>query len=160
MPFSCSRSKFCRTMEIPVSEKAFGSSGLYEIDDCLIITLQNNIDDRGAAEICHKVLDFLEHFNLKHVIIDLTSVPVVDRKVFQIIKDCAGMTRLMGAEAVFAGIQPGVASTLVDLDVDIQWMQTVCTIREGMALLKELRSSQNSARRNIMQDDCNESAGF
>jgi rsbT antagonist protein RsbS len=111
-------------------------SGIYEMDGCLIVPIQEDIDSRNANEIGRRILIYLEHHSLKLVLIDLSAVSVLDRKTFQIIMESAGMIRLMGAKTVFAGIQPGVASALVDLDVDIHEMQTALSIREGIDLLR------------------------
>ena len=125
-------------MKTILSDSDTGLSGIYEMDGCLIVPIQEEIDNRKADELSSRVLGFLEQHALKLVLIDLSAVSVLDRKTFQVIHQTASMISLMGAETVFVGIQPGVASALVDLDVEIQGMQTAFSIREGINLLKEI----------------------
>lgn len=125
-------------MKTILSDPNTGLSGIYEMDGCLIVPIQEEIDNRKAGELSSRVLGFLEHHALKRVLIDLSTVSVLDRKTFQVIHQTASMISLMGAKTVFVGIQPGVASALVDLDVEIQGMQTAFSIREGINLLKEI----------------------
>jgi rsbT co-antagonist protein RsbR len=62
-------------------------------------------------------------------------MPLVDTQVAQSIIKTAEAVRLLGAQALLAGIRPEVAQTLVSLGVDLGHMPAYAGLREAVAIL-------------------------
>ncbi len=67
------------------------------------------------------------------VIIDITGVKVVGSEVASTLISTASALRLLGAQAVITGIGPGVAQTLIGLQIDFGSIVTMGTLQSGIA---------------------------
>ena len=70
------------------------------------------------------------------IIVDVTSLDVMDSFVSRSLRGIAMMTRLRGAETVIVGIQPEVAFAMVQLGMSFEDVQTALDLEEGLALLE------------------------
>ena len=112
-------------------------SAMHMLNNCLIVPLTSDVDDRYALKLQKDILIFVKTVGVKKVLIDMSVVRILDGLCFSILKDAAKMVSMLGARVVFVGFQAGVASALVDLDADIDDIVTVITMDEGFDLLKD-----------------------
>ena len=117
-------------------EAGTGLSGIQVVDKCLIVTLKDDIDESDILRTQNIILETLKSKGAVDVIIDLTSVRIIDSLIFQSLKNTADMINIIGSNVVMVGIQPGVASSLVELDVDINSFPTCFTMDDGLELLR------------------------
>ncbi len=104
----------------------------------LVVPLSENIDENEAEQLAMEILENIRKYSIKGVLIDVSTVKSMDSYIFSIFKETAKMISLMGARPVFAGIQPGSASALVDLGIDCDDVYTTVSIDDGMKFLSEL----------------------
>jgi len=67
------------------------------------------------------------------VIIDVTSLDVLDSFATGTLRDIAQMVRLRGAETVIVGIQPDVALAMVQMGLVLEGVTTSLDLEEGIA---------------------------
>jgi anti-anti-sigma factor len=79
----------------------------------LVAPLIGTLDSARAATLTSNVLEAVKRLNARHVIFDITGVPVVDTAVVQTLLQTAAAIRLLGAEVLLVGIRPEVAQTIV-----------------------------------------------
>ncbi|NTU84913.1 MAG: STAS domain-containing protein [Chloroflexales bacterium] len=96
----------------------------------LVVPLVGSIDSLRADQILATILTQVERSRARTVVLDVTGVAVVDTHVAAALLRVAQATRLMGADAVLAGIRPEVAQALVGLGVDLSDLHTVATLQE------------------------------
>src|SRR5215831_7392663 len=68
------------------------------------------------------------------VILDITSVPVVDTAVAKHLLETISAARLLGAEVFLVGLSTRTAITLVHLGVDLAGVVTRTTMAKGLEL--------------------------
>jgi len=96
-----------------------------DMHDQLAMQLQNDLTDRIVADRAHGVL------------IDISSLEVVDSFIGRMISNIAAMARVLDAQTVVVGMQPAVAITLVELGLSLEGVRTALNVDKGMELLRE-----------------------
>jgi rsbT antagonist protein RsbS len=109
--------------------------GMSVVHDCLLVPVQGELHDDRVLRIQAEVLKRLEAGTVKAVILDLSAVRVLDTFAFGAFASTVRMAVLLGTTAVIVGIQPGVASALVDLDVSFDGIRTAMTLEDAFQQL-------------------------
>lgn len=76
------------------------------------------------------------------VILDISGVPIFDIEAAERIIRTAGAVRLLGATLILVGLSPTVASTIVELGVDLTGLITLGSLQAGLARALQLRKLQ------------------
>ena len=71
------------------------------------------------------------------MLIDISSVEIVDSFIGRMLSNIASMSRILDAETVVVGMQPSVAITLVDLGLSLPGVRTALNVERGMAMLHD-----------------------
>jgi rsbT antagonist protein RsbS len=80
------------------------------------------------------------------VIIDVSSVDLLDSFATRMLRSIAQITRLRGAETVIVGIAPDVAFAMVQLGLTLEGISTVLDLDEAMEMLQARLSLPGNAR--------------
>ena len=59
-----------------------------------------------------------------------------DVREFESLRRTLHMAEIMGARCILTGAQPGVVAALIDLDADVDGLETALTVEHAMALLE------------------------
>ncbi|MBF0119893.1 MAG: STAS domain-containing protein [Desulfobacterales bacterium] len=106
------------------------------VNDCLIFNLNEDLDDDNVRQIQKEIIEKVKGASTKGVIIDVSAVRVINVFTFSILRDTARMIYMLGAKVVFVGFKAGVASALVDLDIEFGDILTSVTMEDGFELLQ------------------------
>lgn len=104
--------------------------------DILLTSFQDDLTDRDALNLQADLLEMIERFGTRAVLMDVTAVEVIDSYQAKMITETAAMTRLLGCEVVLSGIQPKVAMTLVELGNAMAGIRTVLNLQQGLNMLQ------------------------
>ena len=109
---------------------------ILKLRDYLLITIQVELDDQTAIQFQEDLLKKIHETAAKGIVIDLTSVEIIDSFIAKVIGDVVSMSSLMGAKVVLTGIQPAVAITLVDLGIHLENVPTALDLEKGLDKLQ------------------------
>jgi rsbT co-antagonist protein RsbR len=93
-------------------------------DHALIMPLVGALDSARLLLLQEQALETLERVNVRHLILDITAVPIVDTQVAQGLLSVVQAARLLGVEVRLVGIRPEVAQTIVGLGMDMSRVRT------------------------------------
>lgn len=103
----------------------------------LLVTVQVDMHDQLALQLQDDLTARIVAARARGVLIDISSLEVVDSFIGRMISNIAAMARVLDAETVVVGIQPAVAITLVELGLSLEGVRTALNVDRGMALLHE-----------------------
>jgi rsbT co-antagonist protein RsbR len=98
----------------------------------IVLPLIGNIDTQRATQVLEGLLDGIERYRARVVLLDVTGVPIVDTSVANHLLQAAQAARLLGAEAVLVGVRPEVAQTMVQLGVAHTGLTTRADLQSGV----------------------------
>ncbi|GAB4074259.1 RsbT antagonist protein RsbS [Barrientosiimonas marina] len=110
---------------------------ILKLHNYLLISIQEEMDDKTAVQFQEDLLNKIHTTGASGVVIDLTSVEMIDSFIAKVLSDVVAMSDLMGARVVLTGIQPSVAITLNDLGVHLQHVQTALDLERGLKKLHQ-----------------------
>jgi rsbT antagonist protein RsbS len=103
----------------------------------LLVTIQVDMHDRLAMTLQEDLTTRISKERAHGVLIDISSLDVVDSFIGRMIANISGMARVLDAETVVVGMQPAVAITLVELGLPLEGVLTALNVEKGMALLEK-----------------------
>jgi rsbT antagonist protein RsbS len=108
---------------------------IFKQGEVLIVTFQPGIRDASLVRLRTALVEEVVQRRSRGVIVDVTSLEVMDSFSARILQEIAHMIRLRGAETVIVGIQPEVAFAMVQLGLRLDSVATALDLEEGMAYL-------------------------
>ena len=103
----------------------------------LLVTVQVDLYDRLALGLESDLVAMINKHESKGVLIDISSVSIVDSFMGRILGNIAQMSKILDAQTVVVGMQPAVAITLIELGLPMTGVHTALNVEKGMELLKE-----------------------
>ena len=104
----------------------------------MLLPLVGTVDSLRARQIMQTVLSRVAEERARVVLIDIAGVAVVDTEVAGHLMKTARAVRLLGAHVVLTGISAQVASTIVELGLDLEQMHTRGNLEDGLRLALSL----------------------
>ena len=109
---------------------------ILKMGDYLLVTIQVDMHDRLAMTLQDDLTARIVASRAKGVLIDISSLEMVDSFIGRMLADIAAMSRVLDAETVVVGMRPAVAITLVELGLSLQGVRTALNVERGMDLLR------------------------
>ena len=103
----------------------------------LVVPVQIELYEATLKALREDMLGNIRRTGVHQALIDLSAVEVMDSYAYVSICDTAAMASVMGAKTVLAGIKAGVASVLVEFDVDVKRVAMALNLEAGLAMLAD-----------------------
>jgi len=103
----------------------------------LLVSIQVDMHDQLAMQLQDDLTSRIVGDRANGVLIDISSLDVVDSFIGRMISNIAAMSRVLDAQTVVVGMQPAVAITLVELGLQLEGVRTALNVEKGIALLQE-----------------------
>jgi rsbT antagonist protein RsbS len=102
----------------------------------LLVTIQVDLYDRLAVNLESDLVKMVSQTGSTGVLIDISSLSIVDSFMGRILGNIGSMSKIMDAETVVVGMQPAVAITLIELGLELKGVHTALNVEKGMELLQ------------------------
>jgi rsbT antagonist protein RsbS len=103
----------------------------------LLVTIQVDMHDRLALTLQDDLTAQIVQHKAHGVLIDISSLDMVDSFIGRMLGSIAAMARLLDATTVVVGMQPSVAITLVELGLSMKGIRTALDVEKGMTALRD-----------------------
>jgi rsbT antagonist protein RsbS len=113
----------------------------------LLVSIQVDMHDRLAVALQEDLTEMIVRHHAGGVLIDISSLQVVDSFIGRMIGNIAAMSRLLDAQTVVVGMQPAVAITLVELGLSLPGVRTALNVEKGVELLRQAEGGSPAAGR-------------
>ena len=110
---------------------------ILKMGDFLLVTIQVDLYDRLAINLEADLVNTINKYQSKGVLIDISAVNIVDSFMGRILGNIAQMSKIMDAHTVVTGMQPAVAITLIELGMPMEGVHTALNVEKGMEVLHE-----------------------
>jgi rsbT antagonist protein RsbS len=113
---------------------------ILRIGRLLLVTIQVDMHDQLAMNLQDDLTSRIVKDGAKGVLIDISTLDIVDSFIGRMIGNTAAMARILDAQTVVVGMQPAVAITLVELGLRLDGVHTALNVERGMALFDQTLS--------------------
>jgi len=100
--------------------------------EVVVLPIIGVVDSRRSEHITHTLVKRVADEGVRCVLVDLTGVDSVDTVTAEQFVKMARAVKLLGARCTITGIRAEVAQTLTSMGVDLEGLQTVRSLREGL----------------------------
>jgi rsbT antagonist protein RsbS len=108
----------------------------------LLVTIQVDMHDRLALTLQDDLTSKIVEIGARGVLIDISSLEVVDSFIGRMLANIAAMSRVLDAQTVVVGMRPAVAITLVELGMSLPGVKMALNVEKGMTLLQSAIASE------------------
>jgi rsbT antagonist protein RsbS len=109
---------------------------ILRIGNLLLVTIQVDMHDRLALQLQDDLTSRISTTGARGVLLDISSLELVDSFIGRMISNIAAMARVLDAETVVVGMRPAVAITLVELGLTLPGVRTALNVDKGMTMLR------------------------
>jgi len=110
----------------------------------LLVTIQVDMHDRMATMLQDDLTQRIVATRARGVLIDISSLEVVDSFIGRMIGNIAAMSSVLDAQTVVVGMRPAVAITLVELGLELPGVRTALNVESGMTIISSSLQSEES----------------
>ena len=117
---------------------------ILKMGDYLLVTIQVDMHDRLALTLQDDLTEKIAKTRARGVLIDISSLEIVDSFIGRMLGNIAAMARVLDAETIVVGMRPAVAITLVELGLSLPGVRTALNVEKGMSLLQGAGAEQEN----------------
>jgi rsbT antagonist protein RsbS len=126
---------------------------ILRMGDLLLVTIQVDMHDRLAMALQEDLTSQISETGARGVLIDISSLDMVDSFIGRMIGNIAAMSRILDADTVVVGMRPAVAITLVELGLSLPGVRTALNVERGMELLRQATGHRPGEEDGIRVED-------
>ncbi len=113
--------------------------------DVLIASMQAALTDDALIQLRDDLSERIGTSRARAVVIDVTSLDVLDSFATRTVRGIAHAAKLRGARTVVVGIQPEVAFSMVQLGLTLEGIATALDLEEGLSIVQDHARSRRDA---------------
>ena len=102
---------------------------------CIIAPVQIDLTESVLTQFRTDILNFIQLSSTNKIIIDVSGVEVMDAHEFEALRLILDMTQIMGSEYIVVGLNPGIVSTLINVNARTDGLRTAVSLDEAHKML-------------------------
>lgn len=102
----------------------------------LIVSLNTTLSDEEWVQAQAQLANQVAELGVRSVVVDLTSVEVLDSFATRMLRSLAETIRLRGVTPVIVGIGPDVAYAMVQLGLRLEGIDAALDLDDGLELIR------------------------
>jgi rsbT antagonist protein RsbS len=119
----------------------------------LVVSIQIDMHDRLAMALQEDLTNLIVKHAARGVLIDISSLDMVDSFIGRMLANIANMSRVLDAETIVVGMKPAVAITLVELGLSLTGIRTALNVDKGMEILRKAVALSGSSAKDAGADE-------
>lgn len=135
---------------------------IIQLNQNLLVSIQIELHDAVVLELKENLAEEILRKQVSGLIIELSGMDSFDSYIACAIRDIAHMGRLMGVRTVVAGFDAAIATTLVEMGIRMDGVDTAVSLEAALDLLKDdwdrCVQLREMALREINMLDCGDAA--
>ena len=116
-------------------EPTAGITPIVTINRCVIVAIRDDLDDEGVLLLQDQLVEEVARKSAIGVVIDISSLEIVDTFAGRMLGAMAQMARMMNARTIVVGMRPAVAMTLVELGMTLDGVETALNADRAINLI-------------------------
>jgi rsbT antagonist protein RsbS len=108
---------------------------------CLVVSLQVDLRDAVLQQFQKDLLEHTRLLQPKGIILDISGLTLFDSYEFAALRRAMDMARLMGCLTVLVGMQPGLAASIAEIDVNCDELLTARSLEEAFVMIDRMRTT-------------------
>jgi rsbT antagonist protein RsbS len=122
---------------------------ILKVGQILLVTIQVDLHDRLVLTLQEDLTNKIAETGARGVLLDISSVEMVDSFIGRVLANIAAMSRILDAETIVVGMRPEVAITVVELGMSFKGVRTALNIDQGMDILNRLLAANGTSAHDI-----------
>lgn len=111
---------------------------IIRLRQCLLVSIQTELHDRLALRLQEELMEEVRRTGARGVVLDISSVEVIDSYITRILQDIGKGVRFMGSLCFIVGLRPAVAMTLVEMGIELDSVRTALNLDQALDKLDQL----------------------
>ena len=114
----------------------------FETQNCLVVSIRQEIYDDFLIHLKKSIGEKLKESNCIGIILDVSSVNIMDSMNFNALINLSNMSSLLGKEMLMVGIQASIASALTELpNLELNKIKSFINLNKALEYLNKKKSS-------------------
>ena len=115
------------------------------VSECLVASIQLHAAAELPRSFQHDLLDRIKRAGVSGVILDVSGVQIMDVEDFDLLRRSMAMASILGARSILVGLQPGIVSSLIALDCDVDGVEAAADLDDAFRRLRPVVKPKQSA---------------
>jgi rsbT antagonist protein RsbS len=124
----------------------------------VVASIQVDLTEDVLRQFRIDLLEMLHESGAGGVVLDLAGVDIMDLEDFEAIRQTLAMATLLGAHTILAGLRPGVVSSLVELDANVEDIRASLNLDLAFEQIHEILSNSGDQVEPELADDRDDEA--
>lgn len=109
---------------------------ILKLRSTLITSVHRHLEDDEVLRFQEELLATLGRAEARHVIVDISSMEIIDTFMSRQLSQLARCCIMMGARVILAGLQPEVATTMVEMRHSVSAVQCAVDFEHAFELVE------------------------
>lgn len=124
---------------------------IIKLYDTLIVSIQVEVTDHLVLQLKDDVASAIRAQDVRGLIIEVSGVDIFDSYIARSIRDIAQISSLMGVDTVLAGLDAGMAVTLVEMGMMLDKVRTALNLESALGLFGRETLSRRSEEDQVLE---------